>query len=156
MARFIRLDVKGNWRGTEHRSSFQGLAGECWCEDECTCNGNWEIGISCYQIDSNHDGIAVEKLREYWMGIAMNSKPADYENMQVTIFEGVKLNGEGADYEDMVECIETILEADAQPFMKKVLEAYEQYKYEEKYGEEKYLEVLSNILADVLQNKKAT
>lgn len=41
----------------------------------------------------------------------------DYSDMQVTIFEGEELHDEWSDHEDMANCIKTILEMDAQPFM---------------------------------------
>lgn len=157
MKKFIRLDVKGEWRNTEHRSMRLGIGDECFCKGECTCAGQgWESGISCYQLDSNHDGLAIEQLRRYWMEVAM-LRIEDYNDMQLTIFEGEKFHGEGTDHEDMANCIKTILEVDAQPFMKKVMEAHELYdyeyflKYEKELTEEQYLEMLGDILAEVYQ-----
>lgn len=151
LKKFIRLDVKGEWRGTEHRSMRLGIGDDCFCVGECTCSGEgWESGISCYQLESNHDGLAIEQLRYYWMEVAM-FRIEDYNDIQVTIFEGEKLHGEGADHEDMAKCIKTILEVDAQPFMKKVMEIYDQYNYEEELTEENYIEELGNVIAEVFQ-----
>ncbi|EMA6344831.1 hypothetical protein U3450_003887 [Bacillus cytotoxicus] len=153
MATFIRLDVKGEWRGTQHRSMRRGIGDDCWCDGECDCIENksgWESGISCYQLESNHDGLAIEQLRSYWMELAM-FRIEDYKDMQLTIFEGDELPGEGSSYEDMANCTKTILEIDAQPFMKKVMETYELYFDEEELTEEQYNEELGNIIANVLE-----
>ncbi|MED0708667.1 hypothetical protein P4S91_10545 [Aneurinibacillus aneurinilyticus] len=150
MEKFIRLDMKGHWRGKEHCSSFQGIAGDCWCEGECTCGGGWEDGISCYSLKYTAD--AVENLRAYWMGIARNTRVSDYENMQVTIFEGERV-GVGSDYEDLATCERTILEVDAVPFMKKVLDAYEAFKYPydtEEITEDEYNSILEKLVSELM------
>ncbi|WP_176543230.1 hypothetical protein [Bacillus pseudomycoides] len=51
----------------------------------------------------------------------------------------------------MANCIKTILEVDAQPFMEKVMETYDQYKYEEELTEEQYIKELGNAIAEVFQ-----
>lgn len=131
MAKFIRLDVKSEWRGVGHKSSLSGLADE---EEDL-----FEDGISCYQIDGD-EAEAVENLRQYWQDNAMMGLE-DYKRMQVTVFEGEGI-GVGSDYEDIATCKRTIVEAEAKPFMEKVYEAYDQYEYEEEITEEEYNEIL--------------
>ena len=123
MAIFIRLDLKGHWRGTEHRSSIQGMGDEY---------GDWEEGISCYQIEDGDIFEAFSKLKEYWEDVAM-LRLADYQRMQVTVFEGdLIMNSDGcrkpgADMEDLATCTRTLLEIDAYPIFKKVDEIEETY-----------------------------
>lgn len=150
MDAFIRLDSKGQWRGKEHESSFQGRAGECFCEGKCNCNGGWEGGVSCYRLHSFRDGEAIEQLRDYWMGVATFKKPEDYEDFQVTIFTGVKVNGIGSSWEDLAECHKTILEVEARSFMSRVIEGYHQYKYEGDLEEDEYIELLANLLEGLM------
>lgn len=123
MAIFIRLDLKGHWRGTEHRSSIQGMGDEF---------GGWEEGISCYKIEDGDIFEAFSKLKEYWEDIAMMQLD-DYKRMQVTVFEGdLVLNSDGhrkpgADMEDLAIYKKTLLETDAFPIFQKVAEIEETY-----------------------------
>lgn len=146
MALFIRLDTKGEWRGTEHRSSMAGQAGICVCmQTPCICNaeGSWEDGISCYGLKDK--SYALDSLRQYWSDIAM-FRVEDYEkfNMQVTIFEGESLDSQGADWEEMAICTRTVAEYDAQPLMSKIYELHELYEGGE-IDEEEYYEELEKI-----------
>lgn len=134
MAKFIRIDMKGHWRGTEHASSLNGMAGE-WEND-------WEEGISSYSLKDKAE--AIENLREYWMDIAMLTKESDYNDMQITIFEGEKI-GEGSDYEDIATCENTVSEIEASEFMSKVLDAYEQLE-DEDISEDEYNEILEGLV----------
>jgi hypothetical protein len=136
MEKFIRLDMKGHWKGTDHRSSFQGVAEE----------GYWEKGVSCFSLSDV--SYAIESLRSYWVDIA-SATESDFENMQVTIFEGTRI-GEGSDYEDLATCKRTILEIEAAPFMKEVTELYELFKYDEEIDEDEYNERLEAILLAAL------
>ena len=149
MAKFIRLDMKGNWKGTEHISSMQGQAGECVCyEEPCVCGSeeSWESGISCFELDDI--GHAIEELRSYWMDIAMLDED-DYKDMQVTVFEGEKID-KGSDEEDAAICERTILETDAYEFMKKVYDTYEEHAglYEIE-NEDEYYEKLEKLYKEM-------
>lgn len=138
MKKFIRLDMKGHWRGAEHKSSMNGLAGE-W--DEETGRDSWEEGISCYELDDKADALA--ELVEYWDEVASLHEIEDYKDMQVTIFEGEYI-GEGSDYEDIATCEKTILETDATDIMKPILEAKDELEFGE-IDEEEYHEILEKI-----------
>lgn len=144
MKKFIRLDRVGEWRGTEHRSSFQGRA------DDDEFGSQWEDGISCYCLEDYGIGEAIDHLRRYWMDVAMLNE-LDYANMQVTVFEGMKLDGMGFDSEDMAVCTKTLVEAAAQPFMSKVYELYDFY-YEEEISEIEYEQALSDLYIKLLNN----
>lgn len=143
---FIRIDQKGTWRGTEHRSC---VAGSVFSTEETI----WENGISCYRLDNKVE--AIESLYKYWTEIAM-VRLEDFKDMQVTIFEGAH-NGYGADGEDLANCTETIKEIDAYEFMRKVYEAKDKleglYKnengeYEDEITEEEYREILESLIDD--------
>lgn len=144
--RFIRLDMKGQWKGTEHRSS---IAGSIFSTEKTI----WEDGISCYNLNDKVD--AIENLYYYWTRIAMATLD-DFKNMQVTIFEGYKLDTWGADGEDLAICTETIKEIDAYEFMRKVYEAKDKLEglYENENGEyeeiteEEYREILESLIDD--------
>lgn len=138
LEKFIRIDEKGHWKGTEHKSSMNGMAGE-WDEEIGT--SSFERGISCYSLTNKAEGI--NNLREYWYEIAMFKSPKRFEGMQVTIFEGEKI-GTGSDYEDVATCETTLLELDAVEFMDKVFTAFEQLE-EEEISEEEYHKILENI-----------
>jgi len=143
--RFIRLDMKGQWKGTEHRSS---IAGSIFSTEETI----WEDGISCYSLNDKVD--AIENLYKYWLEIA-KATLEDFKNMQVTIFEGAH-NGYGADGEDLAICTETIKEIDAYQFMKKVYDAKDKLDglYEDENGEyieiskEEYNQILESLIDD--------
>jgi|SRR5690625_229338 len=114
MEKFIRLDTKGEWRGTEHVSSVQGMGEEF---------GLWEKGISCYNLKDQDEALA--SLRDYWFDIASITEE-DLENMQITIFEGEQLeNEQGGDFEDLAICTRTIKEIDAKDIMIKINELHE-------------------------------
>jgi len=119
MAKFIRIDMKGHWRGTAHRSSLAGV-------EE---HGIWEEGVSCYKMNNQAD--ALKDLLWYWTHIAGNTRPEDYANLQITIFEGEELDAEGSDGEQMAICTRTIAEIDAQPIMELILEPYFRAGWEE-------------------------
>lgn len=144
MKKFIRMDMKGHWRGKGHCSSTQGQAGICVCHhDPCYCGAesSWEAGISCYRLELNDKADAFRELFEYWTGIASLHDVEDYEGMQLTVFEG-ELIGRGADGEDTALCERTIAELDAEPIASKLLDLF----YDEKYcGED----------PDIIQLEKA-
>lgn len=137
---FIRLDMKGHWRGTEHRSSMLGLGDEY---EEFLYDG-----ISCYKL--NNPAWGIDKLRWYWTEIATMRTAKDYTNMQVTIFKGKELDKLGSDGENIAICERTILEVDAEPFMKRVLELYDLYYYEEELTEKEYYQELEKIYKETL------
>ncbi|HSH24975.1 MAG TPA: hypothetical protein VLA13_05500 [Massilibacterium sp.] len=116
--KFIRIDTKGEWMGTEHKSSLAGV-------EE---HGVWEEGISCYDLEDQAE--ALKELLDYWTDIAMMTDAKDYANMQITIFEGEELEDQGSDWEQMAVCERTIAEIEAQPIMEKILEPY----LEEQFG----------------------
>ena len=137
MEKFIRIDVKGEWMGTEHVSSLNGLADE----------SQFEEGISCYSLKNKID--ALENLRYYWQEIAMLNL-SDYERMQITIFEGEKI-GEGSDWEDLAICQRTVAELNAKPIMQQIYELYEEREVneldeDEGITEDEYEQQLANIL----------
>lgn len=99
---FIRLDMKGHWKGIEHKSRFVVYEYE---EDERYL----EEGISCYSLENKEE--ALENLYRYWMDVASLSS-SDMQDMQITIFEGEKI-GEGSDCEDLATCNKTLKEIDA-------------------------------------------
>lgn len=133
MAKFIRIDMKGHWRGTEHKSSLSGV-------EE---HGVWEEGISCYSFEFGQAD-ALKDLLWYWTNIAGNTRPEDYADMQITIFEGEELDAEGSDGEQMAICTRTIAELEAQPIMEKILEPYFKADWEE-ITEEELDEILNGI-----------
>lgn len=143
METFIRLDMKGHWRGVEHRSSMNGLAGEWDDESE----NSWESGISCYSLKDAAD--AIENLRAYWMDIATMKNASDYRDFQVTIFEGEKV-GTGSDYEDLATCEKTLVEAEAKTFMERVIEAYEMMEYDGEIDEKEYKQKLRELVAEYI------
>ena len=125
---FIRLDRKGEWRDTAHRSSVCGLGEEF--------ENLWEDGISCYKIDFDDLSSTVDELRSYWMDVAMLDSPEDYEDFQVTVFRGEKV-GNGHDWEDLAICDETLAEFEARPFMEAVIRSFELYD-EDELDEDEY------------------
>lgn len=110
--KFIRLDIKGTWRGTEHQSHFASY-------DETGDDKDLEDGISCYY--ANIEGI--KKLWDYAnnnMGLTNDS----INNMQLTIFEG-NWSGTGSDYEELAWCTKTIKEIEASEWFEKMYLAEE-------------------------------
>ena len=114
MMRFIRLDMKGEWRGTDHMSSVGVSSFVPGHED-------YEEGVSCYRLDDQAE--ALNDLREYWFETASITED-DLENMQITIFEGELLDRWGSDGENLAICTKTIKEIDAKEIMMKVDELY--------------------------------
>ena len=77
MERYIRLDVKGTWKGNEHQSRFA-----AWYYDED--DKYLENGVSCYKLD-------VDGLKDLWVYATdhmsiRNEKEA--ERFQITVFKG--------------------------------------------------------------------
>ena len=136
MAKFIRIDMKGHWRGTEHRSSLAGV-------EE---HGVWEEGISCYSFEFGQAD-ALKDLLWYWTNIAGNTRPEDYANLQITIFEGEELDAEGSDGEQVAICTKTIAEIDAQPIMEEILEPYFDSEYDI-ISDEELEKILNSIKLD--------
>ena len=132
MKKFIRLDMKGHWRGREHISSVQGMGEEY---------GTWEKGISCYCLDDQ--AYALDSLREYWFETA-SIREKDLESMQVTIFEGYKI-GMGSDWEDIATCERTIAEFEAKELMLYIKELWELKEWDQEISEEEYEEKLRQI-----------
>ena len=141
MAKFIRLDTKGEWRGTEHVSSLLGLAEE-WE------GAKFEDGISCYDLSDKAE--AIEALRHYWVEIASLDSIEDYEDKQITVFEGEQV-GEGSDWEVIATCEKTIKELEAKPIFEKIFEAEENYEdnldegMDREEAEEQYMKELEQI-----------
>lgn len=131
--KFIRIDMKGHWRGTEHRSSLPGV-------EE---HGIWEEGISCYRFEPSQAD-ALKDLLWYWTHIVCNTKPEDYADLQITVFEGEELGAIGSDWEEIATCTKTIAEIDAQPIMEIILEPYFQADCGE-ITEDELDEILNNI-----------
>lgn len=137
MKRFIRLDVKGEWRGTKHVSSV-GVSSFVSGYEQ------FEKGVSCYRLDNQ--AVALNDLRQYWFETASITED-DLENMQITIFEGELLDEWGADGEDLAICTKTLKEMDAKEIMIKVNELYwdmecgdiTETEYEKKLNEIKLL-----------------
>lgn len=113
--KFIRLDIKGQWRGVEHQSRFV-----AWFETED--NRDLEDGISCYYAN-------VEGIKDLWhyANKRMSLDEKDFKNMQLTIFEG-NWSGKGSDDEELAWCTKTIAEKDAYEWYKKMCIAYEKHE----------------------------
>lgn len=112
MEKFIRLDIKGTWKGTEHQSR---TASWFYEEDDRYL----ENGISCYYANVN----GIEDLFYYWSEHT-NLSYKDLKKRQLTVFEG-QHSGTGRDMEELAWCESTIKE----------LEAYDWYKSIEKAKE---------------------
>ena len=134
MQKFIRLDTKGEWRGTEHTSSV-GVSGFVEGHEQ------FEEGVSCYKLDDQAD--ALNDLREYWFETA-GITAEDLEDMQITIFEGELLDKWGSDGEDLATCTKTLKEMDAKEIMIKVDELYWDMEYGD-ITEEEYEKELNKI-----------
>ena len=116
MQKFIRIDVKGEWKDKKHISS--------------STAGTVHEGASCYRIDDDvvH---GIENLWYYWTTYASTSyNPSDFEDKQITIFEGEKV-GEGPDGEDIAISTRTIKEIDAVPFMNKLSELIDCHEFDD-------------------------
>lgn len=155
MEKFIRLDMKGHWRGTEHCSMFGDATDTVldWNGDELVEHpcGEWEPGISCYRLGCDF-AYALENLRYYWVEIAGFRTAKDYADMQVTVFEGERI-GEGSDGEDTAICHRTLFESDAEPFMSHVLRLYEMKEYEDELSEEEYMQKLCKFADEYIFTK---
>lgn len=114
MKKFIRLDMKGEWRGTEHVSSV-GVSSFVPGHEQ------FEDGVSCYRLDNQAE--ALTELRDYWFETA-NITEDDLEDMQITIFEGELLDKWGSEGEDLAICKRTLKEIDAKEIMTRVNELY--------------------------------
>ena len=114
MKKFIRLDMKGEWRGTEHVSSV-GVSSFVSGYEQ------FEEGVSCYRLDNQAE--ALTELRDYWFETASITED-DLEDMQITIFEGELLDKWGSDGEDLAICKRTLKEIDAKEIMTRVNELY--------------------------------
>lgn len=134
MKKFIRLDMKGEWRGTEHVSSI-GVSSFVSGHEQ------FEEGVSCYKLDNQAE--ALNDLREYWFETASITE-SDLENMQITIFEGELLDKWGSDGEDLAICKRTLKEIDAKEIMIKVDELYWDMEYGD-ITEEEYEKELNKI-----------
>ena len=135
--RFIRIDWKGEWRGTEH-NSFAVIPEEEFAED----------GISCYSIDRWGKADAIERLRWYLTNIVMDISPEDYDNRQITIFDGYRI-GEGSDGEDLAKCEETVAEREAKPIMGEIFDLYDRYYIDEELTKDEYFAELEKIDLEV-------
>ena len=120
MKKFIRIDVKGEWKDKKHISS--------------STAGAVHEGASSYSLEDIVDGI--ESLWKYWTEYTSTSyNPSDFEDKQITIFEGEKV-GEGPDGEDIAISTRTVREIDALQFMNKLYDLIDQYEFEEITTEE--------------------
>ena len=145
---FIRIDTKGTWKDIEHKSCFAGTSLTESDEDI-----NWESGISCYSLENTIEGI--ENLYKYWTEIARLERTEEYENMQITIFEGEKIDCFGSDGEDMAICTKTIKEIDAVEFMNQLFIAKDKLdgfyenedgEYEDEISKEEYNSILESLV----------
>lgn len=112
MNKFIRLDIKGTWKGVDHQSRTSGWFYE---EDDMFL----EDGVSCYY--ANVEG--VRDLYDYSQE-NMSLSYDDYKNMNVTIFEG-EYSGKGADGEELAWCTRTVKQIEAFEWVQKVEKAIE-------------------------------
>lgn len=133
MNKFIRIDRKGHWRDTEHRSRIANTG------DDFDCELILEAGISCFE--ANVEGI--ESLYDYCMNY-MSLEVTDYPNFQLTIFEGEKV-GYGTDGEDIARCIKTLDVKELEPFIDAIYDLKDAVEYDDMEREEfekKSLELL--------------
>lgn len=138
MKRFVRLDVKGTWKGVGHRSSV----GSNYEEEQ------WEDGISSYNLHDVAD--ALNSLRAYWFDEACFTTDS-FKDMQVTIFEG-ELVGQGASWEDLATCERTIKEFDAYPLMVAIKKAHDRFTGYCEEGEEISEDEYNDILIQIYDN----
>lgn len=132
---FIRLDRKGEWLGTEHQSRVA---------------GNEEIlenGISCFELEDKV--CATEELSSYWnYNVGLNID--EYECMQVTIFKGEKIKEWGSDEECLANCIETVAEKEAKPFMEELEKIEDEFDYDE-ITQEEYQDKIEILIDNLLK-----
>ena len=131
MKTFIRFDVKGTFRGSEHVSTF-------------TDESYTEPGISCYELNAE----GVKNLIRYWTTLACLTRIEDYENMNLTVFAGEKV-GTGTDFEDCATCTEVLGEIDAAEFFEKYLETEERY-FDEEITEDEMYETLEKYIREAI------
>ena len=137
MMLFIRLDMKGHWRGREHRSSQLGLGDEF--------PGLWENGVSCYSLDD--PAWALDRLRWYWYTVAM-IRDDDLDRFQITIFRGKKV-GEGSDGEDLATVDETIAEMPAD-VLADINDLYWAHYWNE-IAEQEYFQRLNELFQSIMK-----
>ena len=140
---FIRIDTVGEWKGKEHVSSVQGIAGNCVCyEEPCICGAeeSWEEGISCYRFSKEDQADSFRDLFGYWTEIASLQDAEDYKGLQITIFEGYEV-GRGSDGEITATCEKTIAELDAYPVVKELLDLY----FDDYYGDDEDTERFEKV-----------
>ena len=146
MEKYIRLDVKGTWKGNEHQSRSA-----AWYYDED--DKYLENGVSCYKLD-------VDGFKDLWVYATdhmsiRNEKEA--ERFQITVFNG-EHSGKGSDGEELAWCKETITETDFLPIFKKLCildirqEGYyneEIDDYEDELTDEEYDKEIEKIIAEL-------
>ena len=146
MEKYIRLDVKGTWKGNEHQSRFA-----AWYYDED--DKYLENGVSCYKFDI--DGF--KDLWEYATDHMSIRNEKEAERFQITVFKG-EHSGKGSDGEELAWCKETITETDFLPIFKKLCildmrqEGYyneELDDYEDELTDEEYDEEIGKIIAEL-------
>lgn len=129
MQKFIRIDIKGEWKDKKHISG--------------STAGAVHEGASCYSLEDIVDGI--ERFWKYWTEYASTYyDPNEFKNKQITIFEGEKV-GEGPDGEDIAISKRTTKEIDAVPFMNKLSELIDCYEFEE-ISDDKYKAELEKLV----------
>lgn len=119
MQRYIRLDVKGTWKGNEHQSRFAS-----WYYEED--DKYLENGVSCYRLDV--DGF--KDLMNYSVNNMSITTNEDIDRMQVTVFEG-EWSGKGSDGEELAWCKKTISETEYRKISDKYDELVEALEDEE-------------------------
>ena len=149
MERYIRLDVKGTWKGNKHQSRSA-----AWYYDED--DKYLENGVSCYKLDV--DGF--KDLMNYSIHNMSITTNEDIDRMQVTVFEG-EWSGKGSDGEELAWCKETITETDFLPIFKKLCildirqEGYyneEIDDYEDELTDEEYDELVEALEDEEITN----
>lgn len=136
--KFIRIDMKGSWRGKEHKSAF---GDRDWTNTE-------EEGVSCYSFENPVQGL--EDLYDYWVIRVARCEIDDFKNMQITVFEGELLPECGSDGEELATCERTLLETEAYPIMKAIYDAREDCDIDYNPSaeqEDQYEEVLRGLIA---------
>lgn len=138
MEKFIRIDMKGHWKGTEHCSTVA-MDPEFFGDET-----DWEEGISCYSFEFGKTE-ALDNLRKYWVGTVGDDETNLYNDKQITIFEGELLESWGSDGEEMATCTNTLKELEAAPIMGQVIKAWECWEIDQEIDEDEYKEILNNI-----------
>ena len=136
MEKYIRLDVKGTWKGNEHQSRSA-----AWYYDED--DKYLENGVSCYKLDV--DGF--KDLMNYSINNMSITTNEDIDKMQVTVFEG-EWSGKGSDGEELAWCKKTILETDYRNISDKYDELVELLEDEE-ITNDKFDNEIEKIIAEL-------